>query len=85
MFLIFSLKHRLWVLVRTASLRRFLRVPTIYVLSKNKKNVQFFYLNFFFFTAVKNRCILYGHFFVMYTVKEAPSNFTDRSNAALLL
>ena len=36
-FLIFSPKHRLWVLVRTASLRRFLRVPTINVLSKNKK------------------------------------------------
>ena len=29
----FALKHRLWVLVRTASLRRFLRVPKIYVLS----------------------------------------------------
>ena len=36
-FLNFALKHRLWVLVRTASLRRFWRVPTIYVLSKNKK------------------------------------------------
>ena len=36
-FLIFAPKHRLWVLVRTASARRFLRVPTIYVLSKSKK------------------------------------------------
>ena len=36
-FLIFALKHRLWVLVRTASPRRFRRVATIYVLSKNKK------------------------------------------------
>ena len=36
-FLIFALKQRLWVLVRTAS-----RVPTIYVLSKNKKNIIFF-------------------------------------------
>ena len=30
-FLIFALKHRLRVLVRTASLKRFYRVPTIYV------------------------------------------------------
>ena len=33
-FLNFALKHRLWVLVRTASM--------IYVLSKNKKNTTFF-------------------------------------------
>ena len=32
-FLIFATKHRLGVLVRTASARQFLRVPTIYVLS----------------------------------------------------
>ena len=42
-FLIFAPKHRLWVLVRTASPRRFLRVPTIYVLSENKKNINTFY------------------------------------------
>ena len=36
-FSCFCLKHRLWVLVRTASTRRFSRVPTIYALSKNKK------------------------------------------------
>ena len=36
-FLIFALKHRSWVLVRTAS-----RVPTIYVLSKNKKKKSHF-------------------------------------------
>ena len=30
-FLIFSLKHRLWIFVS--------RVPTIYILSKNKKNI----------------------------------------------
>ena len=33
-FSYFAKKHRLWVLVRTASARRFLRVPTIYVFSK---------------------------------------------------
>ena len=32
-------KHRLWVFVRTASARRFYRVPTIYVLSRNMKNI----------------------------------------------
>ena len=33
-FLIFALKHRLWVLVRIASVS----VPTIYVLSNRKEN-----------------------------------------------
>ena len=49
-FSYFCSKHRLWVLVRTASLRRFSRVPTIFVLSRNKKNKvypckpQFYYI-----------------------------------------
>ena len=37
-FLISAQNHRLWVLVRTASPRRFERVPTIYILSRNMKN-----------------------------------------------
>ena len=37
-FLIFALKHRLWVLLRTASVRRFYRVPTIYALCKSNNN-----------------------------------------------
>ena len=41
-FLISAQKHGLWVLVRTASARRFLRVPTIYVLSRNMKNIRVF-------------------------------------------
>ena len=57
-FLIFALKHRLWVLVRTASVLRFFRIPTIYVLSKNKKNITFFHLKITIFTAVKHwRCV----------------------------
>ena len=40
-FLIFSPKHRLWVLVRNAS------VPKIYVLSNNKKNNKTFILKIF--------------------------------------
>ena len=38
-FLISAQKHRLWELVRTASPRRFQRVPTIYVLSRNLKKI----------------------------------------------
>ena len=64
-FLIFALKHRLWVLVRTASLRRFYRVPTIYVLSKNLNIIKKIQLKIVIFTAVKNRCILHGDVFVM--------------------
>ena len=48
-FLISAQNHRLWVLVRTASPRRFLRVPTIYVLSRNIKKIRVFYLKFFSF------------------------------------
>ena len=58
-FLYFSLKHRLWVFVRTASLWRFLHVPTINVLSKNKKNITIFHLKKIFFTAMKKCSILY--------------------------
>ena len=59
-FLIFAPKHRSWVLVRTASLRRFSRVPTIYVLSKSKKNITIFHLKIIIFTLVKYCCILHG-------------------------
>ena len=49
-FLISDQKHRLWVLVRTASARRFLRVPTIYILSRNIKNIRnFLSENFHYF------------------------------------
>ena len=50
----------------------FLRVHTIYVLSKNKKII-IFYLNIFNLTTVKNGCILHGHVFVIkknYTVSK---------------
>ena len=49
--LIFAPKHR--------------RVPTIYVLSKNKKNIKFFPMNFSIFDAEKNLCILHGQVFVI--------------------
>ena len=63
----FALKHGLWVLVRTASVRRFQRVPTINVLSKNKKKIKFFYLKITIFTTVKYCSILHGHVCVMFT------------------
>ena len=72
-FLIPAQKHRLWVLVRTASSRRFLRVPTIYVLSRNKKNISFLYENFQFlevkFSLYSNR-----HVFVMCVKSNAQSS-----------
>ena len=52
-FLTFPLKHRLWVLVRNASLR------------KNKKNVSLIHLKIIVFTAVKYCSILHRRAFVM--------------------
>ena len=63
-FLIFALKHRLWVLVRTASVRRFQHIPSIYVLSKSKKNIIIFHLKINIYTAVKYCCI-FGRVFIM--------------------
>ena len=48
-FLISCQKHRLWVLVRTASSRRFKWVPTIYFLSRNMKNIRIFDLKNYIF------------------------------------
>ena len=59
-FLIFALKHILWVHV----ILRFKRVPTIYVLEQKYENCQTNQLKIIF-TAVKNRCILHGRVFVM--------------------
>ena len=64
-FLIFARKHRLWVLVRTASARRFERVPTIYVLSRYMKNIRIFYLKIFLFLVVKFSIYLNKRVFVM--------------------
>ena len=63
LFLIFALKHRLWVLVRTASLiEAVLTCTHNYVLSKNKT---FFHLKIIIFTALKSRSISHGHVFVI--------------------
>ena len=59
-FVISAQKHRLWVLIRTAS-----RVPTIYVLSRNMKNISIFYLKNCHFLVVKFSVYLNRHVFVM--------------------
>ena len=64
-FLILVKKHRLWVLVRTSP-RRFLRVPTIYILSRIMKNNWNFYLKIFLFLVVKFSIYLNRRVFVMY-------------------
>ena len=64
-FLIFALKHRLWVLIRTASMRRFECVPTINVLEQKKKDIIIFHLKINIFTAVEYCCILHGCVCVM--------------------
>ena len=56
-FLIFDPKHTLWVLVRATSAID-PHVPTIYVLSKNKKNMKNFTMKFSIFPS-KNHCMLY--------------------------
>ena len=62
-FLISAQTHRLWVLVRTASSRRFKRVPTIYILSRNMKNIRIFLSENFHFLVVKFSVFLNRHVF----------------------
>ena len=64
-FLIFAQKHILWVLVRTASPRRFERVPTIYVLNRIMKNIRFFLSENFPFLVVKFSIYLNRRVFAM--------------------
>ena len=62
LFLIFAQKYRLWVLVRTILLRQFYWVSTIYVLSKNMKNIGVFYLKVFSFWRWNLLCYWIGMF-----------------------
>ena len=64
-FHISARKHRLWVLVRTASPRRFQRVPTIYVLSRKYEKYQSFLSENFQFLEVKFSIYLNRRVFVM--------------------
>ena len=58
------------------SVRRYERVPTIYVLSKNIKNIKCFLVKLNFYS-YKNLCILHGRAFVMahLTIKMTPGLF----------
>ena len=60
-FLIFALKHRLWVLVTKAVLT----CTPIYVLSKNKKKCHIFTSKNIIFSTLRNCFILHGYVFVM--------------------
>ena len=64
-YLNFALIHRLWVPIKAASMRRFLCVPTINVLSKNTKKIIIFHLKIIIFVAMKYCCILRGRVIVM--------------------
>ena len=86
-FLILLKKHRLWVLVRTASPRRFKRVPTIYVLSRNiyvlsrnMKNIRNFLSENFPFLVVKFSIYMNRHVFVMHQL----SVFTVKSTESFI-
>ena len=59
------------------------RVPTINVLSKNKKNITFFHLKIIIFTAVKNRCILHGRVFVMFAKFQGDSHKLGQSDHSI--
>ena len=69
-FLISAQKHRLWVLVRTASPRRFKQEPSIYVLSRKMKDIRVFLSEIFQFLEVKLSIYLNMHVFVMEHIKE---------------
>ena len=78
--LIVALKHRLWVLIRTASLSRFQRVPTIYDLNKNKKSITIFHLKIMIFTAVKYCSLLPRRVFVMSRIYYLSFTFLAKVN-----
>ena len=85
-FLIFAQKHRLWVLVRTASPRRFWRVPTIYVLSKSIKNISFFIPDFFsIFGGIYFSIYLNRRVFVMCIVHVHTSFVSKQQNVLIIL
>ena len=65
-FLIFAPKHRLWVLVRTASHRGGSNVyPQSMFLAKIRKIFKKNAMKFSIFTGEKNLCILHGQVFIM--------------------
>ena len=56
------------------------RVPTIYVLSKTKKNITIFHLKIITFIAVKYCGLLHGHNCVMESFRQNPVYYTCHKN-----
>ena len=65
--------------------KNFLCVPTIYVLSKNMKIMKTFQPKIVIFIAVKNRCMLHGHVFVVHTKVILSLNLTQSKNGGNLV
>ena len=78
-FSYFCSKHRLWVLVRTASTRWFYRVPTIYIL-RSMKNIRGFCLKIFHFLVVKFLLYLNRRVFVMISSRAAHKVVSSQQN-----
>ena len=70
-FLIFALKHRWWVLVKTASQSTHV-YPQSIIWAKKEENITIFHLKIIILTAVKNCYVLHGHVFVMPIPVEHP-------------
>ena len=64
-FLISAQKHRLWVLVTTASPRRFYREPTIYVFAHKYDKISEYFSEYFLILVVKFSVYLNRLVFVM--------------------
>ena len=64
-FHILDKKHRFWVLIKMASLRQFLRVPTIYIWSKNRGNIISYQLVNVISKSMKYYIILYRQVNIM--------------------
>ena len=64
--LIYAQKHRLWVLVRTASARRFKRVPINLCFEQKYENISVFLSENFQFLVVKFSIYLNRRVFVMF-------------------
>ena len=58
-FLIFALKHRLWVLVRTASVSGSNVYSNSMFCAKTRKNIKKFHLKIIIFSTFRNYCILH--------------------------
>ena len=81
----FALEHRLWVLVRTASLR-LLTYPQSMFWAKIRKKSHFFHLKITILTAAKYCSILHGHVCVMaWRITQNAMRWTYENEARLII